>query len=433
MIPKRETFIGIFILLWLTVILPVSAISAEPDAGRQFRLVTASIRFALSASLSSANSPALSTVKDPISVVETSASRWSAVSALRITFTKSNLVSVSSGGVRGDGVSLITIAATAENLALFPDNEKSPPAVTRIFFNKAGFITEADIVLNPFVRFSDNGETGYDLETVLTHEIGHAVGLGHSYVPSSIMNSEIESADYWTREVFPGRQLAQVDISSIRAKYGPKELNEDCCSAIIGSVYSIENRPLSAEIWVEDEAGRLIAYTRSQPDGFFSLKGLESGIYSVYAQFPEQGFAAKSIVNRRRLLSGDILELNTRLSLSKNLPIIRYFGFNSGLSRRPAVLSGAKQGQMFLFGEGIGPNDFEAGFSTGQIIAFGNEAFSVDFGLNIPAVAVPFSKFQDDKTGEFSFFVQNSKSERVYCIGCIKIVSEQEVDSAIVK
>ena len=90
--------------------------------------------------------------------------------------------------MKGDGISLVTVAITPENLRLFPRQAASPAAVTRVFKDAVGNITEADIVLNPFVRFSTDGSFDtFDLQDTLTHEIGHLLGLYQSRVWASVL------------------------------------------------------------------------------------------------------------------------------------------------------------------------------------------------------------------------------------------------------
>lgn len=411
--------------------------SANTSAARErnpaLRWASTSIKFSISSSIASPTEPAFASISDPVAAIERGADAWSSISSIRFAFVKTTKLSVSPAGVRGDGINLITIAATAENLALFPDGAQSPPAVTRIFFNKFGFITETDIVLNPFVRFTDQGDFGYDLETVLTHEFGHALGLEHSPIPASVMYQDLEIADSAYSKSSATPRLAEVDISAVRAKYGSQEGESDCCAAILGTVYPPDGGHLAADIWAEDSKGRLVSYTRSRSDGFFALRGLSTGSYSVYAQLPEYGYSAVMISAPPDLTPGDVAKVGIHLEPSRDLPVIHTFGFNDGLSRRSVVFSDTRQGQLFLHGSQIIPGSVNVGFSTAQIKAQSQAAFPVGFGLSIIAAAIPVLFEPNGDYGEFSFFVQNSSGRRVYCIGCIRIAPGRAVESLTIK
>lgn len=399
-----------------------SGVTAEPVFGREVRWASGTIRFSLSPSLVSEKSPSLAGVNDPIGAIERAASRWTASSSLRIIFQKTEALSVSPSGNRGDRISLITAAATAENLVLFPNGEKSPPAITRVFFNRLGQITEADIVLNPFVRFSESASDGIDFEAVLTHEIGHAIGLEHNEVPASIMNPAIYSISAGFNGAAAASLLAEVDKAIVRGKYGPPENGPaECCGAIVGMLALEGETKAEADVWVEDASGRLIAFTRSQADGTFVIRGLEAGSYSIFAQAPEAGYPATQIAANRRIPAGSVIQLRGRLNSRQNLPLIRYFGFNSGLSQRPISLAAGLSGQLFLAGDGIKNGNFGIGFSSSGISALADLMFQVDFDNSISAFAVPMSVNSSAASGEFNIFVQNPDLNRVYCIGCIKI------------
>jgi hypothetical protein len=94
-------------------------------------------------------------------------------------------------------VSLITVAPVAENVLVFTKDLARASAMTRVFYDRQGRITEADIVLNPAFQFSTDRTFGtYDLETVFTHEIGHLLGLSHTRTGSSIMVDGIQGTSY---------------------------------------------------------------------------------------------------------------------------------------------------------------------------------------------------------------------------------------------
>jgi hypothetical protein len=73
-----------------------------------------------------------------------------------------------------------------------------------------------DIHFDTSERWTVNPDSGQDLLEVATHEIGHALGLGHSYAAQSIM-----TAMYGGYFNGPGTSfLYQDDINGIRALYG---------------------------------------------------------------------------------------------------------------------------------------------------------------------------------------------------------------------
>src|SRR4029077_4667472 len=124
---------------------------------------------------------------DVVGAVRKALKQWSSVARVDFVELSSSTQSVSSVA-GGDGINLITVASTRENSALFRGQNAGQPARTRIYFDASGNITEADIVLNPALKFSTDGSFNtYDLESTFTHEIGHLLGLDHSAVIGSAM------------------------------------------------------------------------------------------------------------------------------------------------------------------------------------------------------------------------------------------------------
>ena len=99
---------------------------------------------------------------------------WEAAAGVEFEIVLTDRENASGPGAAGDGVSLITIAPSAENMLIFGRDDLDAAAKTRIFYNRKGSITEADIVLNPTQQFSTDGGYGaFDLEATVTHEVGH--------------------------------------------------------------------------------------------------------------------------------------------------------------------------------------------------------------------------------------------------------------------
>lgn len=78
---------------------------------------------------------------------------------------------------------------------------------------QTGRIWEADVYINMDNRIGDPDETTYDLESILSHEIGHFLGLSHSYHPRATMWPALEHGQIFMRD------LNEDDIEGIKAIY----------------------------------------------------------------------------------------------------------------------------------------------------------------------------------------------------------------------
>jgi hypothetical protein len=102
-------------------------------------------------------------------------------------------------------------------------------AQTNTFFGKeSGAIEYADIEINTgytgvqHITTDENDVTGADLQAVITHEVGHYIGLAHSRVPTSIMiASYCGASDRCERGKVTARRLADDDIAAVCSLYPP--------------------------------------------------------------------------------------------------------------------------------------------------------------------------------------------------------------------
>lgn len=92
-----------------------------------------------------------------------------------------------------------------------------PPGNESIY--GAGGAIAGDIHMNTDMTFLDDpnhvytGDRRFDFETVMLHEVGHSIGLGHTDVPGSVMKNEYLGAK---------RRLRPDDIAGVRHIYGPR-------------------------------------------------------------------------------------------------------------------------------------------------------------------------------------------------------------------
>jgi len=91
-------------------------------------------------------------------------------------------------------------------------------ALTTITFNyETGEIFDADIEVNSFKTplTTSNSVVDFDLESIITHEAGHFLGLSHSHIPDATMFVEYERGDLSFRD------LEKDDKDGICAAYPP--------------------------------------------------------------------------------------------------------------------------------------------------------------------------------------------------------------------
>jgi len=115
-------------------------------------------------------------------------------------------------------------------------------AVTVVWFDtESGEILDADMMINdqlatrfnaggPYADCPDEGcppgsPGAADLRSIITHEAGHFIGIGHSDVEDSTMYP------YYERTSVSKRMLAQDDIDAVCTIYPPGDLDPSCNAA----------------------------------------------------------------------------------------------------------------------------------------------------------------------------------------------------------
>ena len=198
------------------------------SATTQVRWPVTNITVALSSSLNNPPAYVRATGAQVVLAARRALSRWALASNIQFNVTTSN-----NQDAVADGVSLITIADTGGNQALFSTGVQ--PGRARVNFDGAGNISEADLAINPLVTrldafgnqiasfFSTDGTAdSYDLESTFVHEIGHMLGLEHSGVVAASMQPRQGTNGTYNLPNFTTRTLSSDDVAGIRAIYGPR-------------------------------------------------------------------------------------------------------------------------------------------------------------------------------------------------------------------
>jgi hypothetical protein len=202
---------------------------------------------------------------------------WQNVPAANIQFNYKGTTSVANAGF--DGINLVTFVDSSVPLGT------TTIAVTLSYYGAVkgsdGTIQfgteEADIVFNTAAfPFSTSAETGkYDIQGVITHEIGHFVGLDHAAMVSSVM------VPFAVASQLDQRTLSYDDIAGVMEIY-PRNLPP--VGKIKGSIQSGTGPVWGANVVAVDSTGTAVVSTLSQPDGTYTLQFVPPGTYRVYAE-----------------------------------------------------------------------------------------------------------------------------------------------------
>lgn len=383
------------------------------------------IPIALSGSLTKENLN-IKADSDVLGAVQRSLKTWEKVANIKFEVTTSDKSSVSPSGKSGDSVSLITIAQTTDNLILFGSDSEAVSARTRIFYNGKGFITEADIVLNPYQRFSTDGSIGtFDLEATLTHEIGHLLGLEHSTIIGATMHAHQGKNGIYNLPGYSSRTLAEDDIAGVRALYGAEISNEECCGTISGKLLTAKNKETkNFQVWAEEsETGRVAAGVLTNAEGNYLIEGLPNGEYAIYAQdFSERKNAAEEI-GKASVVNGKTVNLTSKLkNKAKNFDV-QYIGFNGQLSELAVPVNSGNSYTIYVGGRNLDVKNIEIGFNSPYFSATSGTITKLDYGLELSVVSFEVKVIPGTPAGEYSFFVKNKNDERNFVVGGLTVES----------
>lgn len=426
-----NTSYRIYLTIFLLIVFSVAGLAYAPQYSEEknnlkIHWKSGSIPISVSTSLLKSN-PNIKAGNDAAVAVRRSLESWQKVSGVKFEENESDKQSVSPTGNFGDGVSLITIAQTPENLSLFASNAEEVSAITRVFFNKKGEISEADIVLNPYQQFSTDGTVGtFDLESTLTHEIGHLLGLEHSLILGATMHESNHRNGVYNLSNYDSRTLSATDISAVRSIYGPEAGEQSCCGEINGKILFADGikSAKTYQIWVEDyNTGKIFGEFLTKTDGVFHFESLPAGKYRVFAQNLSKAKTFKSAeeIGVAEVSRGKSVSISKKFEPTANDFEARYVGFNGQLSENSITLNGGKAYTIFVGGKNLNIKDYKVGFSSPLITITPKSMFEHDFGSDISVISFEVRISSKITLGEYNIFVESAKNQKSYILGGLSI------------
>lgn len=422
-----------------------SEIEVPVQLTREIRWPRRNIQIAFSTSLLSP-SEQIKPGSDVVGAARRALSRWSNFADITFGVVWSSEQSVSPVS-SADGVNLITVADTAENENF---NRDSTTARTRVFFNsETGAITEADISINPHphsqdglaMQFSTDGTAGtYDLEATFTHEIGHLLGLDHSSVMASTMQSRQAFNGMSGTAAFTQRTLSEDDKQRIRKLYSPRQRASSVQGHVVPPTMSASRFAIFAESLV---SGKLVASVVTSSDGSYSLN-LEPGKYRVFAETVSDDTTIQS--NAANVLHGEakdrkssgfdissevLVKPNEASSLDYNVESSRtsflnlnprWIGLNAELSTVALPVQPGKRLKVFIGGDGVDQVPASG-------ISINSPYFSIDpsslareeLRTAFPVISFDVLVAPNAPFGDYSIRMQSNSGELAHLPGAITI------------
>lgn len=433
-----------------TLAFSVSGFPAAPEPPTPQRIIkwpTRSIKIALSSSLKGQAS-SITAGSDVAGALRRALDSWSAVSGINFEIVSSEVRSINARGA-GDGVNLVTVAATAENLASFKSGNNA--AQTRVHFDQTtGLISEADIVINPYPRaedgtallFSTDGTPGtYDLESTFAHEIGHLLGLNHSNVIAATMQETQGINGSFGRPAFDARSLSEADRVAVLSLYGPCENLGTVSGKVLKNLAGRIAAVSGAHVWVEElESGRVVASGLVGAGGKFSIGCLAAGQYRTIVDNVDEDESAFTnelkATARRRILRRSEVSSYLRIFADKESPLSfllapiqnstrtlrpRFYGTNGELSTVPIVANAGTQVRVFLSGQGL-DQVFGTGVKTSSpYLSIDPDSLQAQSAGVTSVISFNVTIASDAPPGDYTFQLESKIGELAYLVGALSV------------
>ena len=205
--------------------------------------------------------------------IQAALAAWNAISASSVHFLA--LKTTTSAINPADNQNTIAVAATASDLSLVGSAVAVTINTTAGFVQgtmPTGDVTDSDIILNPAIAFSTDGSTGTDLQGVITHELGHALGLNHSGLLGATMFQYSQLSD----------RYLSTDETSFASGVYPS--GAAVLATLTGKVAAADGSAVrSALVELIDTADGNAISALTGADGSYSVQG-PAGSYVIYAE-----------------------------------------------------------------------------------------------------------------------------------------------------
>ncbi len=249
-------------------------IQRSNPAGIQFSVNTL-IAAGLQSSAAGKAVTVISSGSNPVPAIQAALATWNAVSTSVVHFVA--LKTTSKAIDMTDGQNTIAVGSTPGDLSVVGGAVAVTANTTAGFVQgtaPTGDVADSDIILNPAFAFSttDGNSTATDLQAVITHELGHALGLNHSGLLGATMFQYSQLSE---------RYLSSDEISFASAVYPSSTV---VVGTLTGKIAASDGSAVqSALVELIDTVNGNVLSALTGADGTYSVQG-PAGSYVVYAE-----------------------------------------------------------------------------------------------------------------------------------------------------
>lgn len=266
----------------------------HPDASNLQFYLDASVVAGATTPLTTGN--VITSDSNPTAAVEAAMANWNNVGAANVHFNA--LQTTSAGHNSGDCQNVISIASSAADVSVLGGPTGIVAVTVNSFVNSAGAspcgggniaagtIIDSDILLNPYYQFSTTAATNTkDVQAVITHELGHVLGLNHSSLLAATMypfTARFQRHLSWDEKAFAAQYYPS----------GKQTLGTISGTATVAGGGPIKYGLITATDLTPPPAGGKVICGLTAADGTYSIQ-VPAGLYNVYVE-PFNSFVGPS-------------------------------------------------------------------------------------------------------------------------------------------
>jgi predicted Zn-dependent protease len=228
-------------------------------------------------------------------VMEAAFAAWSGVTTASISFASDG--AATGGHSSNDEINMVRANLTSGEYATIAG---SALGVALSTWDDTGVRTDVDILFNPDTLYSTDDTTPadrIDLQSVAAHEVGHMLGLDHSNILSATMFPTIGNGLSYARV------LSMDDVAGISAIYPTAAYLTR--GSISGTVRLTSNAVVyGAMVVAVNASGEPVASAMTDPQGNYTIRGLQAGTYSIYAEPMDEPFSITNVSTPGRVYPG---------------------------------------------------------------------------------------------------------------------------------